>query len=104
MTGDIKEYHCDVRARIGELMEIRRDHWWTVGNNQDNEGVRIALASNFETYAIPWLDSFQGQRELLEHFKDHSMLFDAAVMEHLLKGNQVTEYLTKAHERANPIF
>lgn len=104
VAGDIKEYHCDVRVRIGELMEERNDHWWTVGRDKDNEKVKADLACDFEKYALPWLETFHGSPEMLDHFLHHSMFFDAAIAEHLLKGPRVLEFLKNAHSKANPVF
>jgi hypothetical protein len=51
-----KEYDCDVRERIGDLMPSQKDHWWNVNMNTNIEELADELRHVWQEYARPWLE------------------------------------------------
>jgi hypothetical protein len=98
-----KEYHCNVRIRIGQVMPGQTDHWWNIAKTHDNNKVAVDLLGNLERFALPWLDSFTTLHDMHAWFVKHQHYFDAAVAEHLLGGSKVNEFLEESHRHANPM-
>ncbi|MEZ5064620.1 MAG: DUF4304 domain-containing protein [bacterium] len=61
--GWIREYHCCVRARLGELTADRRDLWWPVDGVKGGEEVLRLL----ENVAIPFLENLRTRDDLLAY-------------------------------------
>ncbi len=55
----VREYNCDVRVRIGELMG-KTDYWWVVAYNKENDKVRDGVRHNVTHHALPWIEGFAG--------------------------------------------
>jgi hypothetical protein len=102
-SKNLKEYECDVRLRIGDLM-TGCDHWWCVASNKDNEEVAREFKDSIETRALPWLDGFGGLEDMLRFFVEKSMNFDAAVAAHLLSDARVESFLRAATQKTNEHF
>lgn len=60
--------HCLVKQRPGFLMPVGKDYWWSINDNSDLAAVGSEVASAWEKYGKPWLDTnstLEGAREFL---------------------------------------
>jgi len=83
-----KEYQCTIRRRIGSLMPSRKDNWWPVATEKDNDRIVTETCDAVSNYALPWLTSIEsivGLTDLL----DHEASFDAAEIFNAL-GNKAS--------------
>lgn len=100
---NIKEYNCDVRLRIGELMG-KTDYWWIVAFNKDNGKVRDGVRYNFVNHALPWINGFGGLANMYDWFAENKRYFDAAIAARLLGRDNVAELVHSALAAANSSF
>jgi hypothetical protein len=61
-----KEYHCEIRTRLGTLTPYERDHWWDLRENQLQASLEIGHL--LQRYAIPFLDSFASREAIIEQW------------------------------------
>src|SRR4051812_20433076 len=54
--GDLKEYDCDVRTRIGELFPDKEDKWWKVTSGADAGQLADEVFAGIEQFGLPWFD------------------------------------------------
>ncbi|HST58917.1 MAG TPA: DUF4304 domain-containing protein [Longimicrobium sp.] len=52
----VQEYDCALRARIGDLLDPPRDHWWDLPGNADEPGAEMLRV--MEAHALPFLERF----------------------------------------------
>jgi hypothetical protein len=65
----IQEYHCAIRARLGEACGASQDRWWpAVASPEVIELVRGGL----EVGGLPWLDRFADRQRILNELADTS--------------------------------
>lgn len=50
------EPECDVRMRIGFLMPVNADHWWTFDTGEDPSKLLSELSIALSVYALPWIE------------------------------------------------
>ena len=99
----VREYNCDVRVRIGELMG-KTDYWWVVAYNKENDKVRDGVRHNVTHHALPWIEGFAGLPRMYDWSAENNRHFDAAIAAHLLGKDNVVELLGNALADANPAF
>jgi hypothetical protein len=60
--------HCVVWQRLGFLMPVGKDYWWSFNSKTDLVALGSEVASAWEKYGEPWLDvnsALEGAREFL---------------------------------------
>ena len=62
----VQEYHCSIRARLGELGPERRDLWWRI---TDDEDLIAELRRRLMRHAFPFLDKLATRDGILRTFK-----------------------------------
>lgn len=65
----VQEYHCCVRARLGEVSGKRRDVWWRA---QVDDAVVGDVRSRLEVGGLPFLDRFSTRDRILAEWSDRS--------------------------------
>ena len=103
VTSTLKEYDCDVRVRIGELMGDR-DNWWTVAYNKNNEKVRDGFKYNVDQHVWGWLDDHREFTDFYDFFIANNRFFDAAVAAYILGMDNIDNLLDSALKTANRHF
>ncbi len=56
------DYHCQVRKRIGELLEEQADVWWRL----DHPDTEADVAATIRDHGLPWLARFENYVGLLD--------------------------------------
>jgi hypothetical protein len=54
--ADVQDYHCALRARIGELMDPPHDHWWDLPGDAAELGAELVRV--MEARGLPFLQRF----------------------------------------------
>lgn len=60
-----KEYDCQLRRRIGELLPARRDFWWELAAGDRVDDLGRELAAAVADCGLPWLASVSTLPDLL---------------------------------------
>lgn len=63
----VQEYHCCVRARLGELGPERRDLWWKLDRGT---AANAEIEQRLERDALPFLDRFATREAILGELLD----------------------------------
>lgn len=79
VSKNLKEYECDVRERIGELMPTKTDQWWRVKRESDPDRIANELISNLERHALPWLGKMNSYEAVAKHLMKSNIPFLAAL-------------------------
>lgn len=103
LKSPLKEYDCDLRARIGSLLPDKHDKWWEVTKTSDATHLAQAVFHDIDQHALPWLDKLAVYQGLAQEFNSRKQLAKAAVAFHLA-GDQATARATmdEAFAEANP--
>lgn len=56
------EYHCQLRARIGQLLPEHSDVWWRLDHSDAEADVLEAVRE----YALPWLSRLTSYRDVID--------------------------------------
>lgn len=104
VSGSVKEYDCDVRRRIGELMASAEDYWWEVTPTTELEPVIMTVCESVEAFAIPWLDRTNQSMENVAAELAHSCSFLSAAVAFALAGDKTaaSQALANALANSNP--
>ena len=102
--GPLKEYDCDLRARIGSLLPDKHDKWWDVTETSDAARLAQAVFHDIDQHALPWLDKLTVYQGLAQEFNSRKQLAKAAIVFHLA-GDQAMAVATmaEAFAAANPV-
>lgn len=107
VSGAIKEYDCDVRARIGQLLPSREDEWWEVTCKSSPTALADELLWLFTEHGLPWLCKFDSYRAVaLEHAHQNNHLM--AALSYVLANelDKAQEHMdlacSKLHRNARP--
>jgi len=65
----VREYHCCVRARLGELCGQDREIWW---HARANNSVIADVRKCIEEVGFPFLDRFSTRDKILDQWRDRS--------------------------------
>lgn len=91
--------HCLIQQRLGFLMPIGKDHWWSINDETDLAALGSEVATDWETHGKPWLDAkstLEGAREFLLSRK---MYFLAAMTSLAMgKPDDAHHWLDKSNE------
>ncbi|MBN1899806.1 DUF4304 domain-containing protein [Candidatus Sumerlaeota bacterium] len=105
ISGSLKEYHCDVRSRIGELLPDKKDKWWDVTSGVSPETLAEEVFEDISQYGLPWLDRMNNYMDVAYFFEEMDDHFMAA-LSYYLSGNitQAEISMTKAYASATKHF
>jgi len=74
--------HCVVQQRLGFLMPVGRDFWWSINTKTDLAALGAEVASAWAKYGKPWLESkstLEGAREFLLNQKHYFLVAMASL-------------------------
>jgi len=97
-----KEYDCEVRIRIGELMPARQDYWWTVGTDTKADVLAGELRDAWKKYARLWLEHNSHLSNAAAELENRGQYFMAAAAQLLLGRRENAEELTRLALRDYP--
>jgi hypothetical protein len=89
--------HCIVQERLGFLMPVGRDFWWSINTTTDLVALGAEVASAWARYGKPWLDSnstLEGAREFLLQHKHYFLVAVASLA--MGKRDDAEHWLEKA--------
>ena len=70
------EYDCEIRARLGELVE-KRDVWWSLDKSPQETGELIARL--IEKYGLPFLSRYTNYASVLSDYRSNGSIFDTNI-------------------------
>jgi hypothetical protein len=91
--GWVNEYDCQLRQRIGRLLDQPTDVWWSL---DDPAEAASAVAHALESSGLPWLDRVSSRQKILESYE----LFGAASVGLMPRGAVQIAWLVKESDRA----
>ena len=65
----VHEYHCAIRARLGELCSDGHDVWWRAEASSE---VIDAVRESLRVAGLPWLGRFASRSQILNELRDPS--------------------------------
>ena len=65
----VREYHCAIRARLGQVCSDGQDVWWRAEASPE---VIAAVRERLLVGGLPWLDRFAGRGRILDQYRDRS--------------------------------
>ncbi len=93
--------HCVVQQRLGLLMPVGLDYWWTIDANTDLTALGLEVASMWVRHGKPWIDScstLAGAREFLIEQKCSFLVAMASVA--MGEHDDAERWVEKAIEEA----
>jgi len=103
LKGALKEYDCDVRARIGQLLPTKQDKWWTVSPDIDPEGLADDVFTNLVKHALPWFEHLSSYEAVASEFLRQKIPFKAAIAYRLAgDADSAATAMAQAIDQANP--
>ncbi len=106
VTGSIKEYDCDVRRRIGELMPAGMDYWWKVTSTTDSAAMAKEVCQALLQHGMPWLDQTGKSLSDVAHELQRQASHSKAAVAFALAGDlpSATDAMSIALANCNPLF
>lgn len=71
--------HCVVQQRLGFLMPVGKDFWWSINSKTDLAALGSEVASAWEKYGKPWLDSNSTLEDARDFLMGRNWYFLAAM-------------------------
>ena len=107
LKGSLKEYDCDVRARIGELFPSDQDKWWKVNQNSDSNQLAEDVFAHLDQFGLPWFERLVAYPALAAEFTKQKRLFMAALAYHFAgepraAEKAMNEALAQSHPLGQP--
>jgi hypothetical protein len=103
LKGSLKEYDCDVRARIGQLQPTKQDKWWTVRPDSDPEGLGDDVFTSIAQLALPWFERLSSFDAVGSEFLSQKIPFKAAIAYRLAgDSDSAATAMAQAFDQANP--
>lgn len=81
--GELKEYDCTVRTRIGELLPEKRDTWWKVSSGMNAQELADEVFEQIEQVGLPWFERLSSLPTVGAEFESGNNFFGAAIAYHL---------------------
>jgi hypothetical protein len=91
--GWVNEYNCQLRQRIGRLLDDPTDVWWSL---DDPAAAASAAVNALESAGLPWLDRLSSRRQILDAYE----LFGTAAVGLMPNGPVQIAWLLKESDRA----
>ena len=60
----VAEYHCEIRKRLGELMPVEGDVWWSL--DHEPEVLAADVGEELERFGLTWLDGLGSREAILQ--------------------------------------
>lgn len=80
VKGNPNESDCIVSERIGFLMPVGQDFWWTADADTDLELLGHELATTWSRHALPWLEAQTDPLSAANYMEKKGISFWAAVL------------------------
>lgn len=64
----VQDYHCCIRARLGDLGPEMRDIWWRISSSAE---ITSDLQGRLEKNGLPFLQSFETRERILRDWPDY---------------------------------
>jgi hypothetical protein len=93
----VQDYHCCVRARLGEAAGEERDIWW---HARADDAVIADVRRLLEEAGLPFLDRFSTRNKILGEWQDRSQNMGASNPPRIVKAIILAERGLKAQARA----
>jgi uncharacterized protein DUF4304 len=93
----VQEYHCCVRARLGETWGEKRDVWWHARND---DAVVEDVRRRLEVDGLPFLDRFSSRDKILDEWNGRSENMGASSPPRIVMAIILTERGQKDRARA----
>lgn len=68
IESNLKEYDCEVRVRIGQLLPDGGDHWWSITSADESQTLAASLSEVLKTYGLPFLESMSTLPAIADEF------------------------------------
>jgi hypothetical protein len=91
--------HCLVQQRLGFLMPVGKDHWWSIDDKTDLMALGAEVASAWTKYGKPWLDAnskLEGARDFLVARNHHFLAAMASLA--MGKPDDAHRWLDRSNE------
>jgi hypothetical protein len=99
-----KEFHCDVRTRIGMLLPRGTDRWWTVTAASKAQDLFDELSADLLDTGIPWLDGLHCYESVAAELLLQKNPFKAAVVLKLDgRDDEAAKLMRTAREKAHKL-
>jgi hypothetical protein len=90
---------CKVQQRLGHLMPVGRDYWWSFDSNTDLVALGSEVSSAWEKYGKPWLDTHSTLEAARDFLLSRNFHFLAAMASLLMgKPHDAHHWLDKSNE------
>ncbi|MGA2814393.1 MAG: DUF4304 domain-containing protein, partial [Candidatus Acidiferrum sp.] len=73
-----KIHNCQLRKRIGFLLPVQRDYWWTVVPSANVDDLAVELAETWRKYGAPWMRIKANLPEAANQLEADSLFLSAA--------------------------
>lgn len=105
IKGALKEYDCDLRVRIGQLLPTEQDLWWKVRLDSDSESLADDVFTRIEQHVLPWFERLSCFEAVGREFLSQQIPFKAAIAYRLAgDADSAASAMAQAFEQANPEF
>lgn len=105
LKGSLKEYDCDLRARIGQLFPSKKEKWWEVNQNSDPDQLAEDVFARIKQFGLPWFERLQEYSAIAIEFMERKTPFMAALAYHLAGDSVAAEKaMSEARAESNEHF
>jgi hypothetical protein len=104
LKGSLKEYDCDIRARIGTLLPDQRDKWWTITPSTNADQLADEIFEDVSTHGLPWFGRLVTYGAVADELAANNHLWKAALA-YSLDGNhsEAEKRMVEAFSGANQL-
>lgn len=104
VESNLKEYDCEVRVRIGQLLPDGGDHWWNVTSADESKALASSLGEVLKAYGLPFFESMSTLAAIAGEFARRENHASAAIA-YLLSGSRddAETHMTAAVRGANKL-
>lgn len=105
LKGTLKEYDCDVRARIGGLLPNKQDKWWVVNQRSDPERLAEDVFAQLDRYVLPWFERMVNYPAVAAMFAEQKTPFMAALSYHFANDPAAAaKAMNEAYDNSSELF
>ena len=105
LKGSLKEYECDVRTRIGNLLPSKQDKWWVVNQNSDPDELAEDVFVQLDQFGLPWFEKLVDYPAIALVFAERKTPFMAALAYHLANDPVAAEKaMNQAYAESGEFF
>jgi len=105
LKGTLKEYDCDVRARVGDLLSNKQDKWWVVNQRSDPDQLAEDVFAQLDRFVLPWFERMVNYPAVAAVFAEQKTPFKAALSYHLANDPVAAEKaMNEAYANSSELF